>query len=223
MSVNIPPAQPEPNYRFDGGDRPYFHGGPGWNHEGAAFECWLPHPGDADWVDQEALEVEFPDPDETYVPRHLRDVELENYKEARRLIEATPRFKRLFRTTDELEDEYGVPTWTPAPPKVSPRSQLLWVGVDLDGTIAQPLWTPENPTSEIGTPIWGNVGKLIELEQAGYKIVIHTSRAWTDYEAIETWLEYYKLPWHQIQCGKPLFALYVDDRGRHESAESWLP
>lgn len=114
--------------------------------------------------------------------------------------------------------------WTTSEgPKVAPRSVLLWVGIDLDGTIAEPLWTPENPTSEIGAPIQLNVEKLKAVVAAGYKVVIHTSRAWTDYEAIETYLNYHGIPWHQIQCGKPLFALYVDDRGRHESAESWLP
>lgn len=108
-------------------------------------------------------------------------------------------------------------------PKVPPRSKLLWVGVDLDGTIAEPLWTPENPTSEIGEPIWENLPKVDELKAAGYKVVIHTSRPWTDYEAIEAWLNHWDIPWHQIQCGKPLFALYVDDRGRHSEEESWLP
>lgn len=104
-----------------------------------------------------------------------------------------------------------------------PRSNLLWVGVDLDGTLAEPIWTPDNPTSEIGDPIWRNVYKLRGVTLAGYKVVIHTSRPWTDYEAIEYWLTYWNIPFHQIQCGKPLFVLYIDDRGRHESAESWLP
>lgn len=104
-----------------------------------------------------------------------------------------------------------------------PRSHLKWVGVDLDGTLAEPLWTPANPTSEIGDPIWKNVAKLRELVSAGYKIHIHTSRPWTDYEAIEYWLEKFNVRWDAIQCGKPLYALYIDDRGRHESAESWLP
>jgi hypothetical protein len=189
-----------PMYRHDGGDRPYFHGGPGWSHPGAAYECYLQHPGDPGWVDQEALEAEFPDPDEVYVPKH-RKPEQAGYQ-----LTSPP-----YLTADR------------EPPKIAPRSTLLWVGVDLDGTIAEPLWTPENPTSEIGVPIWSNLGKLVELTEAGYKIVIHTSRPWTDYEAIETWLNHYQIPWHQIQCGKPLFALYVDDRGRHSEEESWLP
>lgn len=104
-----------------------------------------------------------------------------------------------------------------------PRSNLLWIGVDLDGTLAFPIWTASNPTSIIGDPIPDNVTKVIELEAADYKIVIHTSRPWTDYEAIEAWLNHYRIPWHNIQCGKPLYAVYVDDRARHADDPSWLP
>ena len=100
---------------------------------------------------------------------------------------------------------------------------LKWLGVDLDGTIAEPLWTPDNPTSDIGDPIWANIAKLREAVAAGYKIFIHTSRPWSDYTAVEAWLNHYEIPFKDIQMGKPLFALYVDDRARHESAESWLP
>lgn len=107
------------------------------------------------------------------------------------------------------------------PPK--PRGNLKWLGIDLDGTIAEPLWTPDNPTSRIGDPIRRNTYKLHEAHEAGYKPVIHTARPWTDYEAIEFWLNLNAIPFKAIQCGKPLYALYVDDRGRHESAESWIP
>jgi hypothetical protein len=108
---------------------------------------------------------------------------------------------------------------------IPPRSDLRWIGVDLDGTLAEPIWTPANPTREIGKPIWPNWVKLQEARNLGYKMVIHTSRPWTDHEIIETWLDRCDLAYliHSIQCGKPLFALYIDDRGRHESAESWLP
>lgn len=106
---------------------------------------------------------------------------------------------------------------------IPPRDKLLWVGVDLDGTLAEPVWTPQNPTSEIGNPIWENVAKLAALHVAGYKIIIHTSRAWTDYELVEDWLRTHHIPFREIQMGKPLFALYIDDRARHADAESWLP
>lgn len=104
-----------------------------------------------------------------------------------------------------------------------PRSELKWAGVDLDGTLAQPVWTPDNPTSDIGDPIWENLAKLDELVEEGFKIVIHTSRPWTDYEAIEAWLNHYGIPFREIQCGKPLYVIYVDDRAREADAWSWLP
>lgn len=104
-----------------------------------------------------------------------------------------------------------------------PRGNLIWLGVDLDGTLAEPIWSAENPTSEIGDPILRNVEKLKVAVDAGYKVIIHTSRPWTDYEAVEGWLNYHKIPFKEIQMGKPLYALYIDDRGRHAEAESWLP
>ena len=109
------------------------------------------------------------------------------------------------------------------PKPVAQRFKLLWIGVDLDGTLATPLWTPENPTSEIGDPIWENIEKLQEAVSAGYKPIVHTSRPWTDYEAIENWLHHYGVPFREIQCGKPLYAAYIDDRAIRADAESWVP
>lgn len=103
------------------------------------------------------------------------------------------------------------------------RRELRWVYVDLDGTLAEPVWTPENPTSAIGMPIRRNVAKLDDLRRMGYTIIVYTSRPWTDHESIMAWAAYHDVPITDVQCGKPLGALYVDDRGRHESAESWLP
>jgi hypothetical protein len=120
-------------------------------------------------------------------------------------------------TTDYMPYEIG------PPPPIKIRDSLIWVGVDLDGTLARSVWTPDNPTSEIGDPIWENVDKVHELDRAGYKIIIHTSRGWTDYQFIEHWLLHYQIPFREIQCGKPLYAAYVDDRAIHADAESWLP
>lgn len=100
---------------------------------------------------------------------------------------------------------------------------LKWIGVDLDGTLAEPVWTPQNPTSDIGDPIWENVEKLREAVKEGYKPIIHTSRPWGDYPTVEAWLIHHDIPFKEIQLGKPLFALYIDDRARHSEADSWLP
>jgi hypothetical protein len=103
------------------------------------------------------------------------------------------------------------------------RTELIWVGVDLDGTLATPLWTPDNPTTDIGDPILKNIKKVHELVAAGYKVIVHTSRPWTDYQIIEQWLRHYNIPFKEIQCGKPLYAAYIDDRAIHAEEESWLP
>lgn len=103
-----------------------------------------------------------------------------------------------------------------------PRRDLKWLGVDLDGTLAEGIWTPDNPTSDIGLPIWENVAKLRRAVDAGYKAVIHTARPWTDYETIEAWHLFFNLPISAIQCGKPLFKAYVDDRAINADEEEWF-
>lgn len=107
------------------------------------------------------------------------------------------------------------------PRDVGPRTNLLWVGVDLDGTLAEGIWTPENNSSDIGPPIWRNVDQLRALYDIGYKIFIHSSRPWTDYERVETWLNFYGIPFKGIQLGKPLYVAYIDDRAVHEG-DDWL-
>lgn len=104
-----------------------------------------------------------------------------------------------------------------------PRSELLWLAVDLDGTLAASTWTPSNPTSAIGQPIRGNIEKLRRAMAHGFKAVIHTSRPWTDYEAIEAWLTHYGVPFSRIVCGKLLAALYIDDRARNADSDDWMP
>lgn len=106
---------------------------------------------------------------------------------------------------------------------VPQRERLIWLAVDLDGTLAEPIWTPQNPTSAIGDPIRHNVVKLREAVRAGYKVVIHTARPWTDYEAIEAWCNQHEIPFRSIVCGKILAAAYVDDRAIDARESTWIP
>jgi hypothetical protein len=111
---------------------------------------------------------------------------------------------------------------------VPPRGNLLWAAVDLDGTLAEGVWTADNPTSEIGpVKVYADGktarDKCIELVEAGYKIVIHTARGYTDLENIERWLEFHQIPYRQVVCGKLLAAVYIDDRNRDIEEESWVP
>jgi hypothetical protein len=104
-----------------------------------------------------------------------------------------------------------------------PRGDLKWAAVDLDGTLAESVWTPDNPVSEIGPVRPGVKAKVDELVAAGYKIVIHTSRPWTDYENIEKWCIHNEIPFKHIVPGKLLAAVYIDDRALNDSESSWLP
>ena len=104
----------------------------------------------------------------------------------------------------------------------APRSELLWDAVDFDGTLAHGTWSVENPTAVPGAPIWANLHKLLDLVEAGRKIIIHTARPSSDYELIEAWLKHYDVPFHQIVTGKLLAARYIDDRAVPADADTWL-
>src|SRR5688500_16532606 len=99
------------------------------------------------------------------------------------------------------------------------RHDLLWVGVDLDETLAYTVW----PEPGIGEPIHENVAKLREVHAAGYKIRIFTARPWSDYHNIERWLKDHDIPFKSIDCGKPLYLLIIDDKAVNASEKSWLP
>jgi hypothetical protein len=111
---------------------------------------------------------------------------------------------------------------------VPPRGNLLWAAVDLDGTLAESVWTPDNPTTDIGpVKVYPN-GKTAkdlvdELYEAGYKVVVHTSRGYTDLENIERWLKHHGIRFRQVVCGKLLAAIYIDDRNKSIWDETWVP
>lgn len=104
-----------------------------------------------------------------------------------------------------------------------PPDGLKWVAVDFDHTLATGLFDLETGQNPIGDPIPGTLGKCRELVTHGYKVVIHTSRPWFDYEAIEAWLDHYGYPYHAIVCGKLQAVAYVDDRNIDMRAASWVP
>jgi hypothetical protein len=101
-------------------------------------------------------------------------------------------------------------------------SDLKWLAVDLDGTLFRNNWSPENPDAGVGEPIWANIRKAYEAYEAGYKIVIHTARAWADYQKIEKALTGIAFPFKAIVCGKILAAAYIDDRAIPADHPDWL-
>lgn len=105
------------------------------------------------------------------------------------------------------------------PPKY--RSDLIWIGVDLDQTISEGIWSPNNPTDEIGSPIPENIRKLRRAHEDGYKIQIYTARPSYQYEIIERWLSRHEIPFKEIHTGKLLLRTLVDDRSTHPNAADW--
>lgn len=104
---------------------------------------------------------------------------------------------------------------------IPPRKDrdLRWLAVDLDNTIAESVW----PLAGIGPPMWNNVKKVQSAVDAGYKIIIHTSRHWMEYEMIERWLLMHNIPFNRILCGKVLAAAFIDDKNIDPNSESWIP
>lgn len=86
--------------------------------------------------------------------------------------------------------------------------ELLWVGVDLDKTLAEGIW----PKEGIGKPIKGAREFLNKLVEKGFKITIFTSRPWSHHKCIEDWCSDNGMPVRRIICGKPLFRCTIDDR-----------
>lgn len=87
--------------------------------------------------------------------------------------------------------------------------KLKWYGVDLDNTLAEPIW----PKPGIGKIKKGAKEAIAKIIKSGKKIVIHTARPWGDYENIERWCKDNKIPVKAIVCGKLLVEWYIDDRG----------
>lgn len=97
-----------------------------------------------------------------------------------------------------------------------PSKRLKWIGVDLDGTLAESIW----PDDGIGPIIPGAKEAMDDLVKKGYKIFIYTARYWGEYEAIEQWCKDNGIQIKGIICGKPLFRWIIDDRNI-EFANNW--
>lgn len=82
--------------------------------------------------------------------------------------------------------------------------------VDFDGTIA--AYSGWRGPGVYGDPIPGAQETLCELAARGWEIIVHTARAWEERPLIEEYLRRHGIPYTQVVCGKPLGAVYVDDR-----------
>jgi len=104
-------------------------------------------------------------------------------------------------------------------------SNLKWVAVDLDDTLAEGSWAPGETDFRIGEPIETNIAKLEKVVTAGYKIAIYTARPYSHYQLIETWAKEKipQIPIRAIVCGKLLFRWFIDDKAVNVTTESWLP
>ena len=89
------------------------------------------------------------------------------------------------------------------------NNELIWLGVDLDKTIADNTGFPK---FKLTKPMKGAANALRKLKKDGWKITVFTARAYSEYQEIEDWLNKNKIPFRRIICGKPLLYRMIDDR-----------
>lgn len=103
-----------------------------------------------------------------------------------------------------------------------PLGKLKWYAIDFDGTIAVSTWSVDNPNAKPGPPLPGVRNKLWEIRDEGGKIIVHTARGYADVHLIEAYMDHYELPFDKVICGKLLAHVYIDDRNKAISDESWV-
>lgn len=111
-----------------------------------------------------------------------------------------------------------------SPADRTPEEQAIigrTICIDFDDTLFIGLWQPDNPTHEIGPPMWDNINKAKKLVEEGWHIVILTARGWEDEQAIADACKSVGLDILRVECGKPIAVGYIDDRGVHESEPEW--
>jgi predicted HAD superfamily phosphohydrolase YqeG len=80
------------------------------------------------------------------------------------------------------------------------------IALDIDGVLAQ---YDGVYTNTIGTPVVGSQAFIQQLVDAGFKVVIYSSRP---AEAIYAWLNQHQFPSLEIAAAKPMASMFVDDR-----------
>jgi hypothetical protein len=111
-----------------------------------------------------------------------------------------------------------------SPADRTPEEQAIiskTICIDFDDTLFIGLWQPDNPTHEIGPPIWENINKAKKLVEDGWYIVILTARGWEDEAALAQACKDVGLDVLRVECGKPIAVGYIDDRAVHESEAEW--
>lgn len=83
------------------------------------------------------------------------------------------------------------------------------VVVDMDGVICE-----ERPTFErsLAKPVPDARDRIDDLREAGYRIIIHTARSWSELAMTEEWLYEHGIVYDQLVMGKPVADILVDDR-----------
>jgi len=89
------------------------------------------------------------------------------------------------------------------------NEELLWIGLDFDGTLATASLPP---LYEMGDINLGSKEAVEEIIKMGYKPTIYTARPDAEYNQIEDWHKEHNLDIRRIKTGKALVKYLIDDR-----------
>ncbi len=93
----------------------------------------------------------------------------------------------------------------------------LILAIDFDQTIHDKLHPVEG--KKMGLPMPGAQAAMDELYQQKHKIIIFTTMATTPTgkQAVEDWLEFYDIDFHEVTAVKPNAAVFIDDKALHHT------
>jgi hydroxymethylpyrimidine pyrophosphatase-like HAD family hydrolase len=80
---------------------------------------------------------------------------------------------------------------------------------DIDGTICE-----EGPSQErmFSLPKIDTINFINYLYEKGHFIILYTARSWDQFKLTEHWLKTYKVNYHSLLFGKPIYDYWIDDR-----------
>ena len=90
------------------------------------------------------------------------------------------------------------------------------VFIDIDGTICTEEKTFERSLAQ---PLKGALEAVNKFYNEGHTVVFYTARGWEQYRMTKAWLDEYGFKYHQLQMGKPIADIFIDDRAR--KFEGW--
>jgi len=86
--------------------------------------------------------------------------------------------------------------------------------IDIDGTICS---EEDFKNREKAKPFKKTIKNINSLKKKGHKIILFSSRPWSQYDMTQEWLKKKKLKFDNLILGKPIGDIWIDDRSINPS------